>query len=116
MDVEKRETCFKSFVCAVSLRVRISIWAVGARGREIDRRKLKGRWTKEEHDSFLIGLRDRGKDWEAIERDYVPTRSGTQIRTHAQKYFRKFEQGLPFPDEVRESRRAFVLLPPTRFA
>lgn len=66
-------------------------------------KRSKGRWTKEEHEHFLIGLRECGRDWEAIQRDYVPTRSVTQIRTHAQKFFRKTDQGLPFPYEVRVS-------------
>lgn len=47
-----------------------------------------GRWTKEEHDVFLVGLEKHGKEWKEISH-MIPTRSVVQIRTHAQKYFQK---------------------------
>lgn len=62
--------------------------------------KLKGRWSKEEHDNFLKGVGLYGRNWDIIMTLYVPTRTVTQIRTHAQKYFKKTENGLPFPEEV----------------
>ncbi len=45
-----------------------------------------GRWTTEEHNNFLEGLKLYGKIWKKIQ-ILVPTRSTIQIRTHAQKYF-----------------------------
>ncbi|CAN0363901.1 unnamed protein product [Pylaiella littoralis] len=56
------------------------------------------RWTSEEHQAFLSGLRLYGRNWEAIA-SMVPTRTVRQIRTHSQKYFVKIEQGKEFPDE-----------------
>lgn len=47
-----------------------------------------GRWTKEEHEMFLLGLEQFGKEWKDISQ-LIPTRSVVQIRTHAQKYFQK---------------------------
>lgn len=47
-----------------------------------------GRWTKEEHGIFLLGLEKHGKEWKEISH-MIPTRSVVQIRTHAQKYFQK---------------------------
>jgi SHAQKYF class myb-like DNA-binding protein len=47
-----------------------------------------GAWTYEEHDTFLQGLHTHGRDWKSI-RKLVPSRSLTQIRTHAQKHFQK---------------------------
>ncbi|KAL5569764.1 hypothetical protein UlMin_026339 [Ulmus minor] len=45
-------------------------------------------WTIEEHRSFLGGLNALGKgDWKGISKDYVRTRSPTQVASHAQKYF-----------------------------
>ncbi|KAH9259294.1 hypothetical protein BASA81_002337 [Batrachochytrium salamandrivorans] len=45
-----------------------------------------GRWTKLEHENFLKGLRDYGKDWKRIGA-LIQTRTVVQVRTHAQKYF-----------------------------
>ncbi|KAJ6839078.1 uncharacterized protein M6B38_316395 [Iris pallida] len=54
-------------------------------GRE---RKKGVAWTEEEHKKFLLGLRKLGKgDWRGISRDYVVSRSPTQVASHAQKYF-----------------------------
>lgn len=48
----------------------------------------RGRWTQEEKKAFEEALKRYGKDWKKVEA-YVATRSGTQIRSHAQKYFLK---------------------------
>ena len=47
-----------------------------------------GRWTKDEHQRFLDGLEQYGKEWKQIAAE-VATRSVVQTRTHAQKYFQK---------------------------
>ena len=57
--------------------------------------KVNGRWTKQEHLLFLegifsphTGLRLHGKNWKKIEQ-LITTRTGSQIRSHAQKFFMK---------------------------
>lgn len=50
--------------------------------------QYQGRWTDEEHDKFLEGLRLFGKDWRRIE-EFIGSRSCAQIRSHAQKYFNR---------------------------
>ncbi|KAJ0829390.1 putative transcription factor MYB-HB-like family [Helianthus annuus] len=45
-------------------------------------------WTEEEHKLFLQGLQKVGKgDWRGISRNFVKTRTPTQVASHAQKYF-----------------------------
>ena len=51
-----------------------------------------GRWTKEEHEAFLVGLKLYGKEWKKVA-DIVKTRTVIQTRTHAQKYFQKVAKG-----------------------
>ena len=50
-----------------------------------------GRWSNEEHDVFINGLREHGKEWKVIAA-LVETRTVVQIRTHAQKYFQKLSK------------------------
>ncbi|KAM7254442.1 hypothetical protein ACFE04_003822 [Oxalis oulophora] len=45
-------------------------------------------WTEDEHRLFLLGLQKLGKgDWRGIARNYVVSRTPTQVASHAQKYF-----------------------------
>jgi SHAQKYF class myb-like DNA-binding protein len=46
------------------------------------------RWTVDEHRLFLEGIMLYGKDWKKMQ-PLIKTRSLVQIRTHAQKVFKK---------------------------
>jgi SHAQKYF class myb-like DNA-binding protein len=48
----------------------------------------QGRWTDKEHQAFINAIRMYGKKWKLI-CSHVKTRSCTQIRSHAQKFFSK---------------------------
>ncbi|TVU21445.1 hypothetical protein EJB05_31078 [Eragrostis curvula] len=51
-------------------------------------RKKGTPWTEEEHRMFLMGLQKLGKgDWRGISRNFVVSRTPTQVASHAQKYF-----------------------------
>ncbi|KAL6954550.1 hypothetical protein U1Q18_005032 [Sarracenia purpurea var. burkii] len=59
----------------------------GASRAEQERRKGIP-WTEEEHRQFLLGLDKFGKgDWRSISRNFVISRTPTQVASHAQKYF-----------------------------
>eukprot|EP00826_Nyctotherus_ovalis_P017570 TRINITY_DN1517_c0_g1_i24.p1 TRINITY_DN1517_c0_g1~~TRINITY_DN1517_c0_g1_i24.p1 ORF type:complete len:301 (-),score=36.01 TRINITY_DN1517_c0_g1_i24:87-989(-) len=51
-------------------------------------KKAHGRWTEGEKKAFVEAVWLYGKNWKKVE-SYVGTRSGTQIRSHAQKHFLK---------------------------
>lgn len=54
---------------------------------ELERRKGIA-WSEEEHRLFLLGLEKYGKgDWRSISRNFVISRTPTQVASHAQKYF-----------------------------
>lgn len=42
---------------------------------------------------LLIAIKLYGKDWKRVE-DHIGTRTGAQIRSHAQKYFSRIEKEL----------------------
>ena len=58
-----------------------------------------GRWTEDEHQKFLEGLKLYGKNWKLVGLR-VGTRNATQARSHAQKYFAKLER-MKIPSEVK---------------
>lgn len=51
----------------------------------------QGRWSKQEHCRFLEALKNFGKNWKKVQQ-HVQTRTSTQARSHAQKFFVKLER------------------------
>ncbi|TYI64009.1 hypothetical protein E1A91_D09G056400v1 [Gossypium mustelinum] len=66
-----------------------SIGHGGKQSSRSDQERRKGiPWTEEEHRLFLLGLDKFGKgDWRSISRNFVISRTPTQVASHAQKYF-----------------------------
>eukprot|EP00826_Nyctotherus_ovalis_P041912 TRINITY_DN4270_c0_g1_i15.p1 TRINITY_DN4270_c0_g1~~TRINITY_DN4270_c0_g1_i15.p1 ORF type:complete len:206 (-),score=19.63 TRINITY_DN4270_c0_g1_i15:172-789(-) len=50
-----------------------------------------GTWTANEHKLFLEAMEKFGNDWAAVVK-YIGTRSAPQIRSHAQKHYRKLRK------------------------
>ncbi|CAN7067314.1 hypothetical protein IGI04_040887 [Brassica rapa subsp. trilocularis] len=73
-------------------------------GRSPELERKKGvPWTEEEHKLFLMGLKKYGKgDWRNISRNFVITRTPTQVASHAQKYFIRQHSG------GKDKRRASI--------
>ena len=64
--------------------------------------KATGRWTRDEHFRFLEALKMYGKEWKKVQQ-HVCTRSSTQARSHAQKFFVKLEKKNLTMEEFLES-------------
>ena len=52
-----------------------------------------GRWSDDEHKRFLEGILTYGNEWKKIQ-NIIKTRSSTQARSHAQKFFLKIKKDL----------------------
>ena len=73
------------------------------KSQDTDRRKGIP-WTEEEHRLFLMGLAKYGKgDWRSISRNFVITRTPTQVASHAQKYFIRLNS-----QNKKDKRRASI--------
>ena len=63
----------------------------GSASSQKSKGQTSGRWTQEEHQAFLEGLTECGREWKKVALR-IPTRTSAQIRSHAQKYFAKLQR------------------------
>mmetsp|Transcript_3596 Transcript_3596/g.8997 ORF Transcript_3596/g.8997 Transcript_3596/m.8997 type:complete len:187 (-) Transcript_3596:104-664(-) len=76
----------------------------GGKRDQASERKKGIPWTEEEHRLFLLGLEKFGKgDWRSISRNFVVSRTPTQVASHAQKYFIRLSSM-----NKRDKRRASI--------
>ena len=59
-------------------------------------------WSKGEHDLFLQALHEHGRNWKKVA-EVVGSRTVSQVRSHAQKYFLKLER-----HQARQRRRGMA--------
>ena len=50
-----------------------------------------GRWSREEHKKFIEAIIRFGNNWKLVQ-EYINTRTSTQARSHAQKFFEKIKK------------------------
>ena len=50
-----------------------------------------GRWTNDEHQKFIEGILKYGNEWKRVQ-SIIKTRSSTQARSHAQKFFLRMKK------------------------
>lgn len=74
-----------------------------------DAKQQNGRWTKEEHQRFVEAIKIYGKSWKKVE-EFVGTRSGAQIRSHAQKFFLRLEKELKTKQTEQKGNKNKTLL------
>lgn len=64
----------------------------------------QGRWTNEEHQLFIEGLVLYGNEWKYVQ-NHIKTRSASQSRSHAQKFFIKLRKQLIHKTELSDIKR-----------
>ena len=61
----------------------------------------RGHWSKAEHERFIQGVQQHGRDWKKVSEE-VGSRSSNQIRSHAQKHFLKLDRKRKLPSTHEE--------------
>ena len=46
----------------------------------------RGKWSSEEHEAFVKGLKEIGRRWTEISKHYVKTRNSIQVTSYSQKF------------------------------
>jgi SHAQKYF class myb-like DNA-binding protein len=59
-----------------------------------------GRWTTEEHKKFMEGMLYFANDWKKVQ-NHIKTRTSTQARSHAQKFFLKLSKNFVLESGVK---------------
>ena len=69
-----------------------------------------GRWTQEEHLKFIDGILEYGNEWKKVQ-SLIKTRSSTQARSHAQKFFLRIKKNLNINDNPYSSNESYLNSP-----
>ena len=63
-----------------------------------------GRWTEEEHQKFIEGILEYGNEWKKV-RKIIKTRTSTQARSHAQKFFLRIKKNI---SEIQKKKNILI--------
>lgn len=107
LEVDQFELKSSNFLEYIHINIIAKFKILGSKSSKIEGKS--GRWSTEEHIRFLQGLKQHGKDWKLVQlhvnQDTEPnvkregsTRSGPQVRSHAQKFFKRIQPNL-LPNE-----------------
>jgi SHAQKYF class myb-like DNA-binding protein len=79
-------------------------------GKDEEKLYRHGRWTNEEHFRFIEAMLLYGNDWKKVQK-HIGTRSPTQARSHAQKFFIRIKKKIfkDRPNQEPLSAEAIVL-------
>lgn len=80
-----------SFTMSIGIRMTPTKKNRRKRSPQVKTGQTTGRWTQAEHQAFLEGLQECGREWKKVSLR-IPTRTSAQIRSHAQKYFAKLQR------------------------
>ena len=64
-----------------------------------------GRWSEEEHQKFIEGILEYGNEWKKV-RKIIKTRTSTQARSHAQKFFLRIKKNIY---EIQKKKIKFLM-------
>ena len=64
-----------------------------------------GKWTDEEHEKFIEGILNYGNEWKKVQQ-IIKTRSSTQARSHAQKFFLRIKKLINNSEEKGNNKKS----------
>lgn len=80
----------------------------------------EGPWTNEEHENFIEGILKYGNKWIKVQ-EIIKTRTSTQVRSHAQKFFKKIKsliarqkENLDINEKIEVINEIFNLILPNK--
>ena len=76
-----------------NIKIKLEDISVPTENKEKKSKFNNGRWSEEEHKKFLEGILEYGNEWKKVQK-VIKTRSSTQARSHAQKFFLRIKKNL----------------------
>ena len=71
--------------------------------------KKIGVWSEREHERFIEAMELYGNDWPSVVK-YIGTRTANQVRSHAQKYYRKLKRKAIKKIQTEGKKKVFVII------